>query len=267
MITIKEEEYLVTEKMKKKVEQVQKEIQRISKQLNTYPEGKLVSIRNGNWYKYYVSDGHTKTYIPAEKRELARQLAWKKYLTCFLEDLEQEKCAIEAYLHKMSKKKHIDRLIEKNQGCIALLGERIKTRNQVIEDWLMEEYETNQEFPETLRHNTIAGHMVRSKSEAMITSYLYSNQIPYRYECALTLEGVTLYPDFTIRHPKTGQIYYWEHFGKMDDEKYVKKTQRKFQIYTSNGIIPTIQLITTYETKENPLDMRTIEEVIEKYFK
>lgn len=165
------------------------------------------------------------------------------------------------------KKKHVEELMEKDHGCMELLKGMIRTQSNMAMGWMQEEYETNQEYPEALKHKTIAGHKVRSKAEAMIAMYLYTNQIPYRYECKLNLDGVTIYPDFTIKHPKTGQIYYWEHFGKMDDEGYVRKTQRKFQTYTSNGIIPTIQLITTYETNDNPLDMKTIEEIIEKYFK
>ncbi|MBE5877250.1 MAG: ATPase [Lachnospiraceae bacterium] len=199
---------------------------------------------------------------------MARQLAWKKYWTCMLEDLGQEKRAVDAYLkQKNGKKKHLEELMEKDHGCMELLKGAIRTKSQALEEWMQAEYQTNPEFPEHLIHNTVAGHKVRSKSETMIVMYLYNNQIPYRYEGALTLDGTTIYPDFTIRHPKTGQIYYWEHFGKMDDEVYIRKTQRKFQTYTSNGIIPTIQLITTYETKDNPLDMKTIEEIIERCFK
>ncbi|MBQ7944467.1 MAG: ATPase [Lachnospiraceae bacterium] len=255
-------------KMIKEQKRIEAQINNVKSKLENFPEGKLISSINWNSYKYYLSDGHTKTYIPAENRELARQLAWKKYWTCMLEDLGQEKRAVDAYLkQKNGKKKHMEELIEKDHGCMELLKGTIRTRSQMLEEWLQAEYQTNPEFPEHLIHNTVAGHKVRSKSEAMIVMYLYNNQIPYRYECALTLDGVTLYPDFTIKHPKTGQIYYWEHFGKMDDEKYVRKTQRKFQMYTSNGIIPTIQLITTYETKDNPLDIGTIEEIVEKYFK
>ncbi len=258
----------IFEKMKKKQGWIETQIKTINLKIDRYPKGKLVYSYNHGKVKYFISDGHTKTYIPSENRELARQLAWKRYWTCILEDLEQENRAIDAYVkRKNGRKKHVEELIENDKGCMALIGEGLRTKNQEIEAWQQEEYKTNPEYPEALIHKTIAGHKVRSKSEAMITAYLYRNQIPYRYECALTLGGVTLYPDFTIKHPKTGQIYYWEHFGKMDDEGYIRKTQRKFQTYTSNGIIPTIQLITTYETKDNPLDMETIEDIIEKYFR
>jgi len=100
----------------------------------------------------------------------------------------------------------------------------------------------------------------------MIATFLYTNGIPFRYECALELNTSIIYPDFTIRHPHTGKIYYWEHFGRMDDPIYYKNTYSKLLLYTSNNIIPSIQLITTYETQTNPLTIDTIEKTINEYF-
>ena len=95
---------------------------------------------------------------------------------------------------------------------------------------------------------------------------LTQNNIPFRYECALQLGETTIYPDFTIRHPRTGETYYWEHFGMMDNPAYRKSASLKLQNYISNGIIPTIQLITTYETKEKQLDLDIIEKIVKEYF-
>ena len=67
--------------------------------------------------------------------------------------------------------------------------------------------------------------MLRSKSEAIIDMILYKNGIPFRYEEKIVLGDVILYPDFVIRHPKTGDFYYWEHFGMMDDEDYINKAK------------------------------------------
>ena len=108
--------------------------------------------------------------------------------------------------------------------------------------------------------------MILNDMEKMIASYLYIKKIPFRYECALYLNGVLVFPDFTIRHPKTGEVYYWEHFGLMDQPSYVKRTMEKMQNYTLNGIIPSIHLITTYETKDHPLSTMEVEEIVEKYF-
>lgn len=127
-------------------------------------------------------------------------------------------------------------------------------------------------IPQNLCYNPIAdimnfsGNLVRSKSEALIDMALYIHKIPFRYECALNLGGITLYPDFTLRHPQTGEFFYWEHFGLMDDESYSQNTCSKLQLYTSCDIIPGVHLITTYETKEFPLSTKTIEKTIDYYF-
>ena len=124
----------------------------------------------------------------------------------------------------------------------------------------------NNAHPEHLNHETISGSFVRSKSEEMIHMVLYKNKITFRYECGLKLGDFTYYPDFTIRHPKTGETYYWEHFGKMDDADYSKNVFSKLQHYTSHGIVPTIQLITTYETKNNPFTINNAEKIVNDYF-
>lgn len=102
--------------------------------------------------------------------------------------------------------------------------------------------------------------------ELLIDNLLYTNKIPFRYECELQLGASIIYPDFTIRHPKTGEVYYWEHFGKMDGINYCKNACAKLQLYALHGIIPSINLITTYETQKNPLSIDMVTEIIERFF-
>ena len=52
----------------------------------------------------------------------------------------------------------------------------------------------------------------------------------------------------------------------MDNPTYSKNVNLKLQQYASHGIIPTIQLITTYETKLHPLTAEKIERIVEEYF-
>ena len=87
-----------------------------------------------------------------------------------------------------------------------------------------------------------------------------------RYERLKNLENITYSPDFTIRHPKSGEYFYWEHFGLMDTPGYSKNAFQKLNIYCQHNIIPTINLITTYETKEHPLISQNIENLIQEYF-
>lgn len=148
-----------------------------------------------------------------------------------------------------------------------MLGSYFQTSSQQIREWQNMPYEKNPKYPEHLIHKTVSGIYVRSKSESMIALQLYTEKIPFRYECALQLGETTLYPDFTILHPKTGEIFYWEHFGMMDEPHYYNKAFLKLQLYTSYGIVPSVNLITTYETKTHPLSSEIIEKIIEHYFK
>ena len=156
------------------------------------------------------------------------------------------------------------------RACIcsfsAWCGHKPALFSQSLSQWITAPYDRNPKYPEQLIHKSVSGHLVRSKSEAMIDMYLFTHHIPFRYECALLLDEVTLFPDFTILHPETGKLYYWEHFGRMDDADYAKNVFSKLQLYNSYGITPGIQLITTYETKDNPLSFETIENVVSHYF-
>lgn len=135
-----------------------------------------------------------------------------------------------------------------------------------VSDWMNSSYERNPYHPENLIHKSSSGNLVRSKSESIIDMLLYTKRIPFRYECALKLGDVTIFPDFTIRHPQTGNIYYWEHFGLMDNPSYFQKAFSKMQLYTFHGIIPSIQLITTFESAKNPISPDMINKIITHYF-
>lgn len=52
----------------------------------------------------------------------------------------------------------------------------------------------------------------------------------------------------------------------MDSTAYSQNAFNKLQIYACYGILPTINLITTYETKEHPLNAQTVQQLITHYF-
>ena len=248
-------------------QRLQQQINSLKIELGKYPTGNLICCHHRNHCKWYQTDGHNKTYIPKSNRSHAEQLAAKKYLSFRLEELSQEQKALSSYLkepHPTSPKS--EQLLNQIPGYAELLAPYFKSMSQEQHDWMHAPYEQNPWHPEHLIHKTGSGHHVRSKSEEMIDMLLYTNHIPFRYECALYLDNLPIYPDFTIRHPHTGQTFYWEHFGLMDDPAYAKNVSSKLQTYISHGIIPSIHLITTYETNQNPLSTEIIEKIISHYF-
>lgn len=67
--------------------------------------------------------------------------------------------------------------------------------------------------------------------------------------------------------PRAAEYYYWEHFGLLDDPKYVSESVcRKIKLYSDNGIIPSVNMIFTFETKSHPLSIETVERIIREYF-
>ena len=89
---------MIYEKALAERNRLEKQMVELERQLKEYPAGKLFITRNGNRYKWYLTDGHTQVYLPKKERNLAEQLAVKKYLSCQLDEMKQEKKAIEFYL-------------------------------------------------------------------------------------------------------------------------------------------------------------------------
>ena len=258
---------MLYEQILKEQNRLENELQSVQTQLQMLPDGNLICSRNQNRYKWYISNGHTKIYLPKNKQQLAEQLAAKKYLTARRNDLLLEKKAIDSYLrHYNADTRQAVKLLTEESEYQRLLFPYFKPLSQELSDWMHSPYESNTKYPEQLIHKTLSGHYVRSKSEALIAMLLHTNEIPFRYECALHLGEATLFPDFTIRHPRTGKLYYWEHFGRMDDPAYYKNVYPKLLLYNSYNIIPSIQLITTFETKDNPLTSDVIEKIVTDYF-
>lgn len=193
---------------------------------------------------------------------LKRKLALKKYYEARIIDYEQEKKLIEQFLQNVNKLEHrADDLLAPDSKYHKLLSQVL-----IPNTWETEKFETNPYCPEHLIHNTFSGIKVRSKSETIIANELFTNRIPFRYECKLMLDGGECYPDFTIKNPKTDKLVYWEHMGMMDEEDYRFKALDKIDCYIRNDIVPDVNLILTYETKTHPLDSSLVQKLIMWHF-
>ncbi len=159
-----------------------------------------------------------------------------------------------------------EHLLFNDPECHRLMSDYFTPLSKELANWANEPYKSNPYHPEGLVHINAFGKAFRSKSELIIDSCLSSHQIPNRYECELVLNNCIVYPDFTIRHPRTGNIYYYEHFGKIDEPLYAQRACTKLQNYFLSGIYPTTQLIVTYETPNHPLTPKRVERLIEEYF-
>lgn len=181
-------------------------------------------------------------------------------------ELEQELRACQEYIGFAEMARNKTEQMMTHDEYVRLLDGQFCSASKELKKWMEEDFETNNDHPETRNIKATQGRFVRSKSEAIIDKLLYSYGIPFRYEQKLVLGNTTIHPDFTIRHPRNGKIYYWEHMGMMDNPDYITNACNKIKLYCRNGIVPSVNLILTYETKESPLDIETIEQMIKEYF-
>ena len=252
--------------LRKEVEQINKELEQIYCMEKKFPKGELLCAKNNKHYKWYVKNQEGTFYLPKSKQELAEKLALKKYYICKKQELENCLLACNAYIHKMELKEDKAEKILEHPEYGRLLEKYFVPLREELWKWQNAPYEKSNKHEENLVIKGTQGRMLRSKSEAIIDMMLYKNKIPFRYEEKLVLDGITFYPDFVIRHPVTGEFYYWEHFGMMDEEEYINHAYEKLKIYCKNGIIPSINLIITYESKEHPLSAEKVELMIQEYF-
>ena len=87
--------------------------------------------------------------------------------------------------------------------------------------------------PESKNMSTYFGLKVRSKSEALIATTLQLAGMEYIYEETITDDdGQYFQPDFTVKF--NGDVYYWEHAGRLFDKKYAKEFAVKEKWYRAN---------------------------------
>lgn len=241
--------------------------EKLNSSISSLPEGNLLCVKNGNYTKWFISNGSNPIYIPKSQKNTAELLALKKHYQFQLLELSKEMSILSKCISQYEKiKSKSSDLLDDTSAYNSLIKTHFETYSEKISDWINSDYIHNTNHPEHLIHKTNSGEKVRSKSEVIIANALYSNKVPYRYECGVHFGDNIFFPDFTICHPQTLEIYYWEHFGMMDNQSYRDNSYNKLKIYSNYGIIPSINLITTYETLSHPIDSEKIQQTISEYF-
>jgi len=241
---------------------------KIKKKLLKAPEGTLILSKSNGKTQYYhkTNDtGRRGRYIPEKQMELAKALAQKDYDTKMLAAIVQDKKMIEEAYKKISDLKCINTYHNLSDERRRLVDAHILTDEEYIEEWLNEKYEGKSFGLDTPMHITEKGERVRSKTEKMIADKLYTMNIPYRYECPLLLKGYgKVYPDFTLLRMYDRREVYYEHFGMMDNPQYVQNMISKINEYTNNGIYLGKNLFVTFETMQQPLNLKNVEKMLKE---
>ena len=198
----------ITDKnIESRIEEINKELEKIRKVEKKFPQGELQCFKNENRYKWKIKEENGLRYLPKTERNQAEILALKKYYECKKKELESEVAGWKAYLRKTDKIKISSEYLLNHPEYGRLLAKNFRPLNRELERWQEEAYEKSTKHPEDLLVQGTHGKMLRSKSEAIIDRMLFQNKIPFHYEEKLVLDGIVLYPDFVIRHPITGQYF------------------------------------------------------------
>lgn len=272
-LNIKKGGFVIKQLAQQKFKEVNRILKQIDKELEHMPEGHLKiqkRLENVYYYQMIQENGKTKKYyIEKRNAELIKKLACKHYYMKVQTKLKKEREALNKFLNNYDEKIADDIYDQMPVEKKELIQPLRMTAGEVLRKWENERYEANQNYPENLIYKTDQGEMVRSKSELILANMLYQNRkyLLYKYERPLELmQGdkiQVVYPDFTILNIQTGKITYWEHAGRMDDPKYANQFVYKVNSYMSNGIMPGRDLIFTYETMSNPLNMQNALKLIE----
>lgn len=227
--------------------------------------GRLESKGSGR-FAHRLNDG-TRVSLNKSNTDLISKLAQKAYLKTTKSYLETQLRKL-TFISNIFEETNIDDIFNYlGNNRKNLVNPIARTKDQRIKSF------KSLKFPElhiegyTKSIKTKRGEFVRSKSEKIIADLLFDLGIEYHYEMPLKLrDGKVVYPDFTILHPETLEIYYLEHLGMMDKSKYANDNVLKINLLHNSGIVLGDRLIITMETSENPLDVEACENLIRKTF-
>lgn len=239
---------------------LQAEIPKLRRTIEKYPPGELVIYeQNGytKWQIYGADKSGEMQYVKKKDQAKAEMMTQKKIDCLRLQDLENELLCIDQYLATRC---------EPDWSSIFGDGSHYKELIPKKSDWEYQPYRKKQGFQDSKYTPAPKGELVRSKSEAMIAYCLYENGIPYHYEEEYELFDILIAPDFTIKHPKTGELFIWEHFGKAEQKKYQGYLLSKLPIYLDSGFIPGKNFIMTFETQDEKLSIMKVNRIIQETF-
>lgn len=193
---------MIYDRLKEEQNYLAGKVNYLQNELSAMPDGKLIAVKNGNYTKWFQSNGSKPIYIEKKQRPYAKELAYKKFLNAELSASVQEKEAIDKCISNYEKiNRKAEKMLDDSSPYRELLDGRIVPPLEHLKNWEEADYKRDPTHPKELIYRTSAGQKVRSISELLIANALFFYKIPYRVECVLPLGPSVFYPTFTIRHP------------------------------------------------------------------
>ena len=259
----------IAQQIIRKIKTNKKKLSEISLALSTMKDGNIVIKHRNNVTRFFQSINGCKKYLNKNDKTIIISLARKKYYTKLQAGLIEQNKNLEKALKYIARAENEPTAEEIYNSLPEEIKELVnidELDNNFATQWQAITYK-RKKVPEELPFYTAKNEHVRSKSELIIANALKAHDIPYHYECPITLDEEPIHPDFTVLNKRTREIYIWEHFGRMDDKEYCIKTLNKIELYIANEFLLGKNLIFTYETSETPLNTQTVENKIAEFLK
>ena len=256
--------------LKKELDYIKSGIAYLNSVLPQLPSDHICIRKRGNSFAYSSceksADGKIiEHYISVNEKAYLTETTKGRYYRKLLKALEKEARVIQSFLSNYSPNEKIRAWDVMPKGSKELIEPIYISTKEKIKVWENAVFETNA-FPMENRnlYVTKKGECVRSRIELIIANLLFDLGIPYRYECRLDLNTGTVFPDYTVLHPKTLELYYIEIFGKMDDPMYASAAFKKINKYASSKYYD--KLIMFFDHKDSPISVKDVKQAFESIF-
>lgn len=257
---------IVSEELVKQYDEITKVERQIAHDISELPKGKLRISNSRGKPIYFIKTETGEQYIKKNQFEYAQKLAQRSYLEDLRKEIVKQKICISKFLQTYSEKSLIKPYQKLSKARKEIVNPIYVTNEEYARQWEEQPFK-----PKIIANNeseiyTEKGERVRSKSEKIIADKLFMMNIPYKYECPLNINGFGIvYPDFTVLNVRERKVYYWEHFGMMDNEQYCNNAIRKVETYQKGEITQGNELLLSFETSSRPLNINYIEGIINTY--
>lgn len=262
---------------------IQKEYERLLseesrlKKLVKPDDGYYLEIKKnkGKYVQFYKCKRHSRniinrTFIKKSDIEVAKKLAQEEFDRKMYADVKRRLWRVESVLDYYKKHNPVELFNKMSPERKALIEcEYIDDDtyiNQWIEQYKNEDSILNNVYPIETPYYTERGEHVRSKSEMIIADKLSKAGIPYVYEPKCDLNKKGIHPDFLLLNVDKRESFYYEHFGMMDKPEYAIAAVRKIAKYRELGYEYGSNLLYTFETGSDGLNINDLNRIINLYW-
>lgn len=211
-----------------RIDEDKRDLLAVRKRLSRLPKEKIIVRHRGCKKEYYLitrepdTGKRIETYVSFKDTKSIIECINKEYCDELEPVLTEEIQLLEDFL------KHFDPI--RKYRVNVLVPPQLLPRFQPVvvpqkqkcREWAAEDYKRNS-FPldPSNMYSSEKGDVVRSRAECLAANILYNLDIDYRCECILYLDDRRfIFPDFTIMHPETGELWFIEIFGMMGNAEY-----------------------------------------------